>query len=155
MSKKNLLLICIFLIAIFTISVVAAGTPQGKIKIHDSVSGEVKEVNYEASGKCYKVVDGDTIWVEGIGKIRFVQVNTPERGEDGYYPAKDFVKEHCLNKKVYLDIDDKHPKDKYNRTLAIVYTEDGLNLNIELLHNKLAKVMFIPPSEFQKGLGAA
>lgn len=129
---------------------VAAAQSQGKLNIEDSKTHEVRNVDYEASGKCYKVVDGDTIWVEGIGKIRFVQVNTPERGEDGYKEAKDYVKEKCLGKTVYLDIDDKKHYDKYNRTLAIVYTENQ-DINRELLNENLAEIMYIPPSEFAKG----
>ena len=129
---------------------VCAATPQGTLHIKDSKTNEVRDVSYEASGKCYKVVDGDTIWVEGVGKIRFVQVNTPKRGEDGYKEAKDYVKEKCLGKTVYLDIDDKKHYDKYNRTLAIVYTEDQ-DINRELLHENLAEIMYIPPSEFAKG----
>ena len=114
------------------------------------MDNEVAAAPSQASGKCYKVVDGDTIWVEGIGKIRFVQVNTPERGEPGYHEAKDYVKEKCLGKTVYLDIDDKKHYDKYNRTLAIVYTEN-LDINRELLNENLAEIMYIPPSEFAKG----
>lgn len=112
-------------------------------------------IHYEASGYCYKVVDGDTIWVEGVGKIRFVGVNTPEKKETGYSEAKEFVKEKCLYKTVYLDIDDKKNKDKYNRTLAIVYTDKGENLNKELLQYGYGEVMYYPPSEFPKGLGVA
>ena len=129
---------------------VAAAPSQGTLNIEDSKTHEVRSVHYEASGKCYKVVDGDTIWVEGIGKIRFVQVNTPERGEPGYHEAKDYVKEKCLGKTVYLDIDDKKHYDKYNRTLAIIYTEN-LDINRELLNENLAEIMYIPPSEFAKG----
>lgn len=103
---------------------------------------------YEFEGICNYVVDGDTIDVEGIGRIRFVGVNTPERGEEGYKTAKEFVKEKCLDKMVYLDIDDKKNKDKYNRTLAVIYTNDGQNLNQLLLKNNYAKFMYIPPSEF-------
>jgi len=103
--------------------------------------------NVEVRGKCYKVVDGDTIDVEGIGRIRFVGVNTPERGESGYLSAKNFVKNKCLGKMVGLDIDDDKNKDKYRRTLAVVYV-DGVNLNQELLKKGYAEVMYIPPSEF-------
>ncbi|WP_088538345.1 thermonuclease family protein [Methanobrevibacter sp. 87.7] len=113
-------------------------------------------VRHELSGYCYKVIDGDTIRVEGIGgneKVRFVGVNTPEKGEDGYYDAKDYIKEKCLYKTVYLDVDDARPHDKYNRTLAIVYDEQDENLNQQLLVKQLAEVMYIPPSEFEKGLG--
>ncbi|BDZ70525.1 thermonuclease family protein [Methanobacterium petrolearium] len=103
--------------------------------------------NVEVSGLCYKVIDGDTIDVEGVGRIRFVGVNTPERGESGYWDAKNFVKNKCLGKTVGLDIDDAKNKDKYGRTLAVVYV-DGENLNQELLREGYAEVMYIPPSEF-------
>lgn len=103
--------------------------------------------NVEVSGICYNVVDGDTIDVEGVGRVRFVGVNTPERGEQGYWIAKNFVRTKCLGNKVGLNIDDDKNKDKYGRTLAVVYV-DGANLNQELLKKGYAEVMYIPPSEF-------
>lgn len=101
----------------------------------------------EVTGKCYHVVDGDTIDVEGVGRVRFVGVNTPERGESGYSEAKDYIKGQCLYQKVSLDVDDAKPKDKYGRTLAVVYLGD-LNLNQQLLKKGYAEIMYIPPSEF-------
>ncbi|MCC7553033.1 MAG: thermonuclease family protein [Methanobacteriaceae archaeon] len=130
--------------------VFAKNSNQGSILIKDSETNKTENITYEAKGKCNKVVDGDTIWVEGVGKIRLVGVNTPEKNEDGFSEAKDFVIEKCLYKTVYLDIDDKKNKDKYNRTLAIVYTNDT-NINQELLEKDLGEVMYIPPSEFEKG----
>ncbi|MBZ2164480.1 thermonuclease family protein [Methanobacterium spitsbergense] len=103
--------------------------------------------NYEASGYCSYVVDGDTIDVDGIGRIRFVGVNTPERGQPGYQEAKDFVSSLCLGKTVGLDIDDAKHYDKYGRVLAVVYSGD-MNVNAELLKRGYAEVMYIPPSEF-------
>ena len=106
----------------------------------------------EAHGICTKVVDGDTIYVEGVGKIRFVGVNTPERGVNGYQTSKDFVKKLCLNKEVRLDIDNKSKTDRYGRKLAVVIVGDKKigykNLNEILLKENLAEIMFIPPSEF-------
>jgi micrococcal nuclease len=102
---------------------------------------------YEASGYCSYVVDGDTIDVNGVGRIRFVGVNTPERGEAGYQEAKDFVKNMCLGKTVYLDIDNAKHYDKYGRVLAVVYV-NNVNLNAELLKRGYAEVLYIPPSEF-------
>ncbi|MCK9151603.1 thermonuclease family protein [Methanobacterium alcaliphilum] len=106
--------------------------------------------NFEKKGYCYYVVDGDTIDVEGVGRVRFVGVNTPERGQSGYQEAKDFVKSYCLGKTVYLDVDDKKNKDKYGRTLAVVYV-NKTNLNALLLKKGYAEIMYIPPSEFQPG----
>jgi micrococcal nuclease len=112
-----------------------------------STSTGSSDQHAEVSGKCYKVVDGDTIDVEGVGRVRFVGVNTPERGEAGYQTAKDYVIRMCLGKTVGLDIDNAKNKDKYDRTLAVVYV-DGMNLNQELLKKGYAEVMYIPPSEF-------
>ena len=104
-------------------------------------------VKYEASGYCYYVVDGDTLDVDGVGRIRLVGVNAPEVGEPGYQEAKDFVKSKCLGKVVGLDIDDAKHYDKYGRILAVVYV-GNTNINAELLKKGYAKVMYIPPSEF-------
>jgi len=102
---------------------------------------------YDASGYCPYVVDGDTLDVEGVGRIRFVGVNTPERGESGYQQAKDYIKQMCLGKTVQLDIDDAKKHDRYGRVLAVVYV-NNVNLNAELLKRGYAEVMYIPPSEF-------
>lgn len=112
-----------------------------------STTPSTQPSKYEASGYCYHVVDGDTVDVDGVGRIRFVGVNTPERGESGYQEAKDYVKNMCLGKTVYLDIDDEKHYDKYGRVLAVIYV-DGVNLNAELLKRGYAEVMYIPPSEF-------
>ena len=104
-------------------------------------------LHYDASGLCYHVVDGDTIDVDNVGRIRFVGINTPERNQHGYQEAKDFVKKACLGKKVYLDIDDAKHYDKYGRVLAVVYV-NGININAALLKGGYAEVMYIPPSEF-------
>lgn len=110
------------------------------------------EKYYEAKGFCNNVADGDTIDVSGVGRIRLVGIDTPKRGEEGYQNSTDFVKQKCLGKTVYLDIDDSENKDKYGRILAIVYV-DGMSLNKELLKRGYAKILYIPPSEFQKGFG--
>lgn len=102
---------------------------------------------YDASGYCGYVVDGDTIDVDGVGRIRFVGVNTPERGDPGYSTAKTYIKNQCLGKTIYLDIDDAKRTDRYGRVLAVVYV-NGVNINQRLLQLNYAEVMYIPPSEF-------
>ena len=155
--KPKILLICI---CAFTLAVAGCTSP-GSEGVHNQSSpinnatisqitpgqSDITNPQYEDSGRCYHVVDGDTIDVEGVGRIRLVGVNTPEKGQPGYQEAKDFMKNMCLDKTVDLDIDDEKPYDKYDRVLAVVYV-DGVNLNMELLKRGYAEVMFIPPSEF-------
>ena len=101
----------------------------------------------EFTGICTYVTDGDTIEVDGLGKIRMVGVNTPERGVEGYICSKRFVQKLCLNREVSLDIDDSKNTDRYGRYLAVVIV-DGKNLNEMLLKENLAEIMYMPPSEF-------
>jgi len=159
MNKKT---ISIILLAVFILTAVIGAVnlfldensspnqQNGTLNITDSVTNKTKTVRYESAGNCVNVIDGDTIQVYGVGKVRLVQVNTPEKGEIGYKEAKKFVENKCLGKTVYLDIDDVEPEDKYGRHLAVVYTENE-DINRELLNNNLADILFIPPSEFEKG----
>ena len=105
------------------------------------------DCHVEESAVCTQVVDGDTIYLDNGEKVRFVGVNTPERGVEGYIASKNFVQKLCLGKTVGLDIDDSKHNDRYGRTLAVVIV-DGKNVNEMLLKEGLAEVMYMPPSEF-------
>ena len=159
-TKKHIFsLLIIFIIAIGAISIASAYTGTGfshnipSSKYSDmSVSDILNKYSntnchVEESAVCTKVVDGDTIYLDNGEKVRFVGVNTPERGVEGYITSKNFVQKLCLNKEVGLDIDDSKHNDKYGRTLAVVIV-DGKNLNEMLLKEGLAEIMYMPPSEF-------
>ena len=107
-----------------------------------------RTVNYEKAGKCLEVIDGNTIQVYGVGRVQLIQVGSSDG--NAFNDAKNFVSDKCLGKTVYLDIDDKQPKDRYDRTLAIVYTNDT-DINKELIDKNLAKISYFEPSEFKKG----
>ena len=152
MNKKTIstILLIIFIITIIlTISNVfltdsnTSENQTGTLKIGNTT------VHYEKAGKCLEVIDGNTIQVYGVGRVQLIQVKTPD-SEPEFSQAKNFVSDRCLGKTVYLDIDDKNPKDQYDRTLAIVYTEDT-DINKELIDNNLAEVSYFSPSEFKKG----
>ena len=85
-----------------------------------------------------RVVDGDTIHVEGIGSVRLIGVDTPE-SVDPRKPVEFFAKESSeftrrmtLAKVLRLEFDVQQ-KDKYNRTLAYAYLPDGTFLNAEIV----------------------
>ena len=152
MNKKTIstILLIIFIITIIlTISNVfltdsnTSENQTGTLKIGNTT------VHYEKAGKCLEVIDGNTIQVYGVGRVQLIQVKTPD-SEPEFSQAKNFVSDKCLGKTVYLDIDDKNPKDRYDRTLAIVYTADE-DINKELIDNNLAEVSYFSPSEFKKG----
>lgn len=158
-NKKLISIILISSLVICAISAVSAYTGTGfshNISSYKYTSQSESDIlnkyndtscRIEESGICTKVVDGDTIYVEGVGKVRFVGVNTPEKGVEGAQTSKYFTQKFCLNKRVGLDIDDRKNEDRYGRKLAVVIV-NGKNLNEMLLKEGLAEVMYIPPSEF-------
>ena len=152
MNKKTILIILI-IIFIITILLTLANVFLEDTNTQENQTGTLtidnKTIHYEKAGKCLEVIDGNTIQVYGVGRVQLIQVNTPD-SEPGLSQAKDFVLDKCLGKTVYLDIDDKNPKDKYDRTLAIIYTNDT-DINKELIENNLAEISYFSPSEFKKG----
>lgn len=103
-----------------------------------------------------KVVDGDTFWVDDGTpkgkKIRLIGIDAPEsrktfKKEVGYYgkEAKAYAKELLVNKKVKL-VMDVDSLDRYGRTLAYAYLEDGTFVNAHLIENGYAMIMTIPPN---------
>ena len=109
-------------------------------------------LDVEREGIVAYVVDGDTIVLQNGEKVRLVGVNAPEVSSDDGLKAKEFVEHFCPPGTVIgLDVDGLSPKDKYGRTVAVVYVEvsgQWVNLNAELLHSGHASLMFVPPSEF-------
>ena len=86
-----------------------------------------------------EVVDGDTIKVSVIGTLRLIGIDTPET-RDPRKPVQCFgreasnkAKELLSGKRVYLEYDLAQKTDKYGRTLAYVYREDGLFYNAEMI----------------------
>lgn len=160
LNKKHIFsLILILILAASAVSIVNAYTGTGfshnipSSKYSDMSASDIlsqysdTECHVEETGICTTVVDGDTIYLDNGEKIRFVGVNTPERGVEGYIASKNFVQKLCLGKEVGIDIDDSKHSDKYGRTLGVVIV-DGKNVNEMLLKEGLAEIMYMPPSEF-------
>lgn len=152
-------LLIIMIIAVSALSIASAYTGTGfthsipSSKYHDMSASDIlskyqkTDCHVEEKGVCTKVVDGDTIYLDNGEKIRFVGVNTPERGVEGYITSKNFVQKLCLNKEVGIDVDDAKHNDRYGRTLGVVIV-NGKNVNEMLLKEGLAEIMYMPPSEF-------
>ena len=147
MNKKtiSIILLAAFLI---TIAFTLANTFMSDSSTMENQTGTItvgnKTVNYEKTGKCVEVIDGNTIQVYGVGKVQLTQVGSPTS------EATKFVKDNYLGKTVYLDVDDEKPTDNYERVLAIVYTQDH-DINKELIDNNLAEISYFEPSEFERG----
>lgn len=91
-----------------------------------------------------RAIDGDTIKLRGNERVRYLGIDTPERGEPFYAEAKRRNSALVKGKYVKLVVCDAEPRDKYNRTLAWVYVGERF-VNAGLLREGLGKVMIMPP----------
>ncbi len=102
-------------------------------------------------GNVTHVIDGDTLLIDNATKIRLDMVNAPEVRHYGYWDAKHFVINHCLNKNVKIRVDQKQPVDIYGRTVALIKCPpDTVTMNQLLLSHDYAILVrsFCPISEF-------
>src|SRR5947208_12849523 len=69
-----------------------------------------------------RVIDGDTLDVEGSLRIRLVLVNAPELNATGGPESRDYLTSLCSGARALVDEDDfQNGHDPYGRVLAVVY----------------------------------
>lgn len=113
--------------------------------------------NPALQGAVVWIYDGDTLKVDGIGKVRLIGIDTPEKensSRDDFYrrwkipprqlrnisrQALEFCITEAKGKIVTLTLD-ATPRDRHGRLLAYVHLPDGRLLNLLLLENGLATV---------------
>jgi endonuclease YncB( thermonuclease family) len=91
------------------------------------------------------VIDGDTIDVSNVGRVRLLGIDAPEIGR-GYDTSAPFAREArerltniVLNR--WIRLEQEGPAlDTYSRRLAYVVTEDGQFVNATLVREGLARV---------------
>jgi len=119
--------------------------------------------------KVTKVVDGDTIEIQGGKRIRYIGIDTPERmmrkNDRWIYRPMPFAEEAkayntrmVLGKKVRLEMDIEH-QDRYGRVLAYVFLDETF-INEEMIRHGYAHLLTIPPNvkyveRFKKALKEA
>jgi micrococcal nuclease len=95
------------------------------------------------TAKVTKVIDGDTIIIEGGYHVRYIGIDAPESGEFYYLEAKQINEGLVAGKNVRLerDISDK---DSYGRLLRYVYIGDDF-ANAEIVRQGCAWAVAYPP----------
>jgi micrococcal nuclease len=91
-----------------------------------------------------RVVDGDTIVLAGGGRVRLVQIDTPEQGEECYGDRATALARRLLPRgtRVRVEPDPRLDQvDRFGRELAYVFRDDE-NVNITLVRGGAAGVWF-------------
>ncbi len=95
------------------------------------------------------VYDGDTVRTTDGIVVRYIGIDTPEKGEPFYERARLRNVELVGGKVVSLVVCRDEPRDVYGRTLAWVWV-DGLFVNGALIGEGLAKPLIIPPCGLER-----
>jgi len=140
-QRKNLVLS--FVVSIFVV---------GGILVRERLGGFVNNSDVKGIESGYlvtRVIDGDTIEIEGDLKVRYIGIDTPETkdpnrdkqcfGEQASEQNADLVE----GKRVQLE-KDVSDVDRYGRLLRYVYV-DGIFVNKYLVENGYARASSYPP----------
>ena len=130
------------------------GECSAEIKKHESINspnpGDCKGYAECLSGTVTRIIDGDTIHVDGKS-IRFALSSAPELYEINGPESRAFIQTICpVDSLVIVDEDDKQTEGSYGRMLGVVYC-NGMSLNQELLDSGLGYLSseFCEKSEFE------
>lgn len=105
------------------------------------------------AAKVTRVIDGDTIAIEGGYHIRYIGIDAPEKDELCYIEAKQANKELVEGKRIRLEKDISE-KDRYGRLLRYVYVE-GTFINAEMVRQGYACAeVYVPDVKYQVYLEA-
>lgn len=89
-------------------------------------------------GRVIKVTDGDTMTVLTKNnkqiKVRLYGIDCPEKGQDYYQVAKNYLATAVHNKNVRVEV---QSKDRYQRTVGIIW-HNNTNINLNLIQQGLA-----------------
>ncbi len=143
LSKRNGFIILVIVITVFVVFFLSSENNNEFI----DCKGSAQCFN----GKITRIIDGDTLEVEGIS-IRLSLVNTPEKDEVGFTEAMEFTASLCpIGTSVLVDEDDEQTEGSFGRMIAKVYCGET-NLNAELLNSGHAEIItnFCNDSEFAK-----
>ena len=76
-----------------------------------------------------RVVDGDTVYTKDGTKIRLHGIDTPERDQP-YGKQATRALDALIKTKVFVEEKDT---DRYGRLVGVLYTAEGLNVNLEMV----------------------
>jgi micrococcal nuclease len=92
-----------------------------------------------------RVIDGDTVAVQGVGTVRLIGVDAPEANEE----SSAFLRTMIINKAVRLEYDSDRT-DRYGRVLAYVYLANGTFVNAEIVKQGYASAYTSFPFRFMQ-----
>ena len=91
------------------------------------------------------MIDGDTVEMDRLGRVRLIGVDTPEEGRCYETAATRFTRDRLEGEVVRYELG-RERRDRYDRTLAYLSKAGDMH-NVALLSEGYAKVLTIPPND--------
>lgn len=90
------------------------------------------------------VIDGDTVELDNGRRVRYLGINTPERGQPFYKEATEANRRLAEGQAAWMVLDTQ-PTDRFGRTLAYLWIQDRF-VNLELVSQGYANAYTEPPN---------
>ena len=90
-----------------------------------------------------RVIDGDTVVLANGDRVRYIGMDTPERGEPFFDEATEYNRRLVEGRRVQL-VEDESETDRFGRLLRYVFAGDIL-VNAELVREGLAEAKRYKP----------
>src|SRR5260221_6031923 len=97
-----------------------------------------------------KVTDGDPVWLSSVGKVRLIGIDTPEvfGHVDCYGPEASAFAKRVLHPGTHVRYRvGRESHDRYGRTLAYLWLNDGRMFNQLLAEDGYARTLTIRPND--------
>ncbi|UCC65940.1 MAG: thermonuclease family protein [Deltaproteobacteria bacterium] len=104
--------------------------------------------NREGPFRVKKVIDGDTVVFNNGRHLRYLGINTPERGEPFWRKARDYNARMVKGRMVELEFGNI-TEDKYGRILAYLYVKEKM-ANAQLLKVGWAHLFVLAPIKYYR-----
>jgi len=91
------------------------------------------------------VIDGDTVELEGVGRVRLIGVDTPERGEECFEEATDYLRGRVAGQTVRYRYQQERP-DRYDRQLLDLF-KGGELVNLDIAQAGWGEELTIAPND--------
>jgi micrococcal nuclease len=105
-----------------------------------------------AQAQVHRIIDGDTLVLQGGLRVRVLGIDAPEMEKEGQpaeflaHKAKAVMGDLTRGQTLHLEYD-RQRYDHYGRLLAYLFLSDGTFINAELVRQGLARVYFHAPNE--------
>ncbi|HRZ85813.1 MAG TPA: thermonuclease family protein [Candidatus Paceibacterota bacterium] len=144
--KKSVLIIVLFLIlTLVDLSYVLISNPNLIGNISLDLLSEDETVTEEKI--VTKIIDGDTVIIEGGESVRLLGIDCDEKGKKCYNIAKKRIEELLLGKKVILERDIEN-KDQYGRYLRYIIL-DNENIDAKMVKEGYCVARFQGDSKYK------